>query len=525
MQSDDSHLLRNAMKDLGPSGSSPTGGKVIIIGGGPGGVASALLLASRGIEVHLYEKHNRLGGRTGCHEIDGYRFDIGPTFLMMKSLLDRIFVEAGLDSADYLEFTRLDPMYEIRFDDEIFRACNDTEDTKKEIERLFPGQSAGMDRFLKKEKSRFSKLLPAFQRDFSQPLHSLAPDLLPALPHLSLGSTVFDNLKKYFSDEKLALLFSFQSKYLGMSAWECPGAFAMLSYMEHEHGIYHTKGGLAEIPIGLGKAAEDCGANIHLNTPVKELIIENRKVVGVELENGERELADNVIINADFAHAMTHLVPDGEIKKYTKAKLEQMKFSCSTFMMHLGVKKVYDLPHHSIIFARDYRKNVDEIFKLNCSSDDISFYVRNAGVTDPTLAPEGKSSLYILVPTPNLDGDVDWDEVQDRYRSMVFKAFSDRLGIDDLEENIEVEKIYTPKTWNQELDIFKGATFNLSHCLSQMAWKRPRNQFEEFKNCYLVGGGTHPGSGLPTIFESARISSNLISDSLGLKYSKTEITA
>ncbi len=196
-----------------------------------------------------------------------------------------------------------------------------------------------------------------------------------------------------------------------------------------------------------------------------------------------------------------------------------------TFMMHLGVDKLYDLPHHSIVFARDYKKNIEEIFKLNRSSDDISFYVRNASVTDPTLAPPGKSSLYILVPTPNLDGDVDWDEFQARYRSLILKGFSERLGIDDLEEHIEVEKIYTPRTWSTELDIFKGATFNLSHCLSQMAFLRPRNRFEEFKNCFLVGGGTHPGSGLPTIFESARIASNLISDGFGLSYSKTEITA
>ena len=513
------------MKDLDSTGFGGPSQKVIIVGGGPGGVASALLLASRGIDVHLFEKQDRIGGRTSAHEINGYRFDIGPTFLMMKSLLDRIFIEAGKDSADYIEFVRLDPMYELRFDDEIFRACNNTEDTKAEIERLFPGHSGAMDVFLKREKARFKKLLPAFQRDFPGPLKSLSPDLLPAIPHLSFGSTVFDNLKRYFTDEKLALLFSFQAKYLGMSAWECPGAFAMLSYMEHEHGIYHTIGGLSEIPAGLARAAVDCGAHIHTGTPVKKLILDGRKVSGVELENGEKIYGDNVIINADFGHAMTHLMPEGALKKYTPEKLNKMKFSCSTFMMHLGVDKLYDLPHHSIVFARDYKKNIEEIFKLNRSSDDISFYVRNASVTDPTLAPPGKSSLYILVPTPNLDGDVDWDEFQARYRSLILKGFSERLGINDLEEHIEVEKIYTPRTWSTELDIFKGATFNLSHCLSQMAFLRPRNRFEEFKNCFLVGGGTHPGSGLPTIFESARIASNLISDGFGLSYSKTEITA
>lgn len=512
------------MRGPGMNGSSGDRRKIVIVGGGPGGAASALLLASRGFDVQLFEKQDRIGGRTGALEEQGYKFDIGPTFLMMKSLLDRIFEEAGKRSEDYLEFVRLDPMYELRFDDEVFRAGDNTEDTKAEIERLFPGQGARMDEFLKREGSRLKQLLPAFERDFSKPSRALAPSLLPALPHLSLGTTVFDNLKRYFTDEKLALLFSFQSKYLGMSAWECPGAFAMLSYMEHAHGIWHTIGGLSEIPHALAKAAEECGAKIHLGTAVKQLTLDGRRVSGVELENGETVEADSVVINADFGNAMTKLVPSDALRKYTREKLDSMKFSCSTFMMHLGVNCQLDLPHHTIVFARDYRKNVDEIFSTGKPSEDISFYIRNASVTDPTLAPEGKSSLYILVPTPNLDGEIDWEEAQGRYRTLAMEAIADRLGITGLESHIEVEKIYTPKTWSEELDIFKGATFNLSHCLSQLAFMRPGNRFEEFRNCYLVGGGTHPGSGLPTIFESARISSNLLSDSFGVRYSKQAIS-
>ncbi len=512
----------NSSNGHSKNGSS-NGKKIIIVGGGPGGVASALLLASRGFDVQLLEKHNRLGGRTGALEMEGYKFDIGPTFLMMKSLLDRIFSESGKDSADYLEFVRLDPMYELRFADEKFKARDNVEDTKAEIERLFPGQSAGMDEFLKKEGARLKSLLPALERNYSAPTRGLSPSLIPTLPHLSLGSSVFKILSKYFSNPDLALLFSFQSKYLGMSAWKCPGAFSMLAYMEHEHGIYHTMGGLAEIPAALGKAAEDCGAKIELGRGVKQLILNGRKVIGVETEDGEKLMADEVIVNADFGHAMTKLMPEGALKKYTPEKVENMKYSCSTFMMHLGVSKKYDLQHHTIVFARDYKKNVEEVFEDLSESDDISFYVRNASRTDPTLAPEGKSSLYILVPTPNLEGDIDWDQAQQKYRDRVIKAFGDRLGIHDLEEHIEVEKIFTPKTWEADLDIFKGATFNLSHCLSQMAFLRPQNRFEEFKNCYLVGGGTHPGSGLPTIFESARISSNLISDSHGVKYTRTKI--
>ena len=498
--------------------------KIVIIGSGPGGVASALLLASRGFDVTLVEKKDRIGGRNSCYEIDGYKFDVGPTFLMMKFILDQIFDDCELDIDDYMTNVKLETMYEVHFGkDKVFTASADHQKTAREIERLFPGASEGLEQFLKHEKKRLASLLPCLQKDYSSFIKLIGKDTVKALPYLSLGKSVFQILKKYFKHDDLALLFSFQSKYLGMSAWDCPGGFSMLSYIEHAHGIYHTMGGLSEISASLARAAIDKGAKIRLNAGVENLILEGKKVKGVVLETGEEILADEVVINADFAHAMQHIVPEGVLKKYTPKKLDKMKYSCSTFMMYLGMDKIYDLPHHAIIFANDYENSVKEIFNEFKESYDISFYVRNASITDPSLAPEGHSSLYILVPTPNLEADINWDEAEARYRERVITALNDRLGIDDFEQHIVVEKRLTPQDWDTEFDVAKGATFNLAHTLDQMAYLRPRNKFEELDNCYLVGGGTHPGSGLPTIFESSRIAANLISNTHKVEYQQTPV--
>jgi len=498
--------------------------KIVIVGGGPGGVTNAMILASRGFDVTLYEKKDKVGGRNGCYEIDGYKFDVGPTFLMMKFLLDHIFEDCGLNSEDYMNNVELDTLYEVYFGDKVFKAYSDNQKTAEEIERLFPGSSRGIEAFLANEEKRLASLLPCLQKDYSSWHKLMSVDTIKALPYLSLGKSVFQILKKYFDHDDLALLFSFQSKYLGMSAWDCPGGFSMLSYIEHAHGIFHTMGGLSEISASIARAAEDLGAKIKCGEGVKEILIENKQVKGVLLESGEKVFADDVVLNADFAHAMEHLIPSGKLKKYTPKKLDKMKYSCSTFMMYLGMDKVFDLPHHTIVFAKDYKQSIQEIFKDLKESYDISFYVRNASVTDDSLAPEGCSSLYILVPTPNLDADIDWEQHEAEYRARVIAALNDRLGIDDFEKHIVVEKRLTPQDWSTEFDVAKGATFNLAHSLDQMAIFRPRNKFEEFKNCYLVGGGTHPGSGLPTIFESARISANLISKSHKVNYDQTPVT-
>jgi len=360
-------------------------------------------------------------------------------------------------------------------------------------------------------------MYPCLQKDYSSFKQYFSKEFIKAAPNLSIGRSLIGVLGDYFNDEKLKLSFTFQSKYLGMSAWDCPGAFAILPYVEHAFGIYHTIGGLSEISEAMSRVCLEHGVEIHLNTPVKQLVIENKKVLGAELDNGEIILADETVLNADFGYAMKNLFPPGTLNKYSPEKVDSKKYSCSTFMLHLGLDKIYDLPHHTVFFAEDYRGNIQDIFENKVLSQDLSFYIRNASVTDSTLAPEGHSSIYVLVPVPNQQSEIDWNNKKKTFRDRVIKALIERAEMSDLEDHIREEIIFTPQTW-QDMNIQFGATFNLAHSFMQMLYFRPRNKFEELDNCYLVGGGTHPGSGLPTIYESGRIAANLISKQHGIPF-------
>lgn len=491
---------------------------VVVVGAGPGGLTSAMLLARRGFKVTVCEREDHVGGRNAAIRLNGYTFDTGPTFLMLKDILDEVFEESDRHSGDYLEFSRLEPMYRLQFSDQRVEPTTDHEGMRREIERAFPGQSGGLEKYYRVEKRRFELMYPCLQKSYSKLSTLLHPDLLRALPHLALGRTLFSVLGDYFKPERLRLSFTFQAKYLGMSPWECPGLFTILSLIEHTFGVYHVKGGLSEISEAMAKVVGEHGGEIRLGTTVRQLWLEGRKVLGVELESGERLAADEVVINADFAHAMSTLVPSGVLRKYTPERLRKREFSCSTFMLYLGVDRTYDLPHHTIFFAKDYRTNVEDIFRNKRLTDDFSFYVRNADVTDPTLAPKGHSALYVLVPVTNQSSGVDWTKERDRFRGLVIKAMEERGGFTDLSRHIRAEKVITPLDWERDHHVFLGATFNLSHKISQMLYLRPRNRFEELDRCYLVGGGTHPGSGLPTIYESGRIAANLISKAHHVPY-------
>lgn len=490
-------------------------GTVVIIGAGPGGLASAILLASAGMKVTVLERLPVVGGRTSRIQSDGFTFDLGPTFFLYPRVLEEIFAAAGSDLRREVELVRLDPQYRIQFGGGgHLDATPDVSRMEREIARLSPADVPGFRRFLSENRAKLAAMEPCLETPFQGWKDVLTPRMLRMLPMLRPHQSVDTYLKRFFKDERLRLAFCFQSKYLGMSPFKCPSLFSILSFLEYEHGVFHPMGGCAAVTQAMARLARSLGVEIRLGDSVTGLEFEGRRVKAVRSDSGRYE-ADSVVMNADFARGMERLVPDGMRRRWNDRGLARKKYSCSTFMMYLGVEGAYDLPHHTIHIARDYAKNLQDIEEGHVLSEEPSFYVQNACVTDPGLAPRGCSSLYVLSPVTHQHPNVDWAREKERFRSLLLRQIA-KAGYEGVEERIRYEKVVTPADWEGQYEIYKGATFNLSHTLDQMLHLRPRNRFEELEGFYLVGGGTHPGSGLPVIFESARISSRLLLQDRGL---------
>ena len=496
---------------------------VVIVGAGPGGLAAAILLAGAGIRVRIIERLPIVGGRTSTIEADGFRFDLGPTFFLYPRVLDEIMRVAGTTLAREVELVRLDPQYRLIFGAGGGIDCTpNAAEMERQIAALAPADAGGFEAFMRANRHKLQLMQPFLESAFHNWRDLLHPSLLRMLPSLQPHRSLDSHLRRFFSDERIRLAFSFQSKYLGMSPFRCPSLFSILSFLEYEYGVFHPVGGCGAITAAMARVAERLGVEIRLDEPVEELLIEDKRAVGVHTARGIYR-ADAVVMNADFARAMSRLVPDASRRRWTEKKMARKKFSCSTFMLYLGIEGRYDLPHHNIYIARDYERNLDEIENRHVLSRDPSFYVQNASVTDPTLAPTGMSTLYLLAPVTHQHANVDWSQEREKFRALMLRQV-EKAGFANLEPRIRFERMITPQDWDEQYEIHLGATFNLSHSLGQLLHLRPRNRFEDIAGVYLVGGGTHPGSGLPVIFESARISSRLLCEDLGVSVPKPAVS-
>jgi phytoene desaturase len=496
--------------------------RVAIVGAGPGGLAAAMLLSQAGAEVTMFERHDRVGGRSatlsGAVPPGEFRFDMGPTFFLYPRVLQDVFAACGRRLEDEVELIRLDPQYRLQFEDgERLDATSDPVRMAEQIAKFSPTDALAFGAYMADNRAKLAAFRPILESAFNGMRDVLRPKLARSLPLLRPHRSVDQDLGRYFKNEKVRLAFSFQSKYLGMSPFRCPSLFTILSFMEYEYGVWHPRGGCGAVMSAMARVAQDLGTEIKTEAPVETLLFQGRRATGVRV--GGKDLSfDAVVINADFAQAMTKLVPDDLRRRWTDRRIASKKYSCSTFMLYLGIEgQVPELAHHTVYLSREYRRNVSEIDAGMAPPTDASFYVQNACVTDPDMAPLGHSTLYVLVPVGNrVAGGADWPKVQAEFRAQTLKRL-ERIGIPDLSKRIRFEKMMTPRDWEDDMGIYRGATFNLAHSMGQILHNRPRNRFEDLESVYLVGGGTHPGSGLPVIFESARITSRLIAADLELQ--------
>lgn len=491
--------------------------KVVVVGAGPGGLAAALQLAHAGCKVTILERRERVGGRTSSIELDEFRFDCGPTFFLYPRVLSEIFQSIDRDLMAEVPMVRLDPQYRLTFGQGGKLDCTpDVDRMDQQIAAFSPSDAGSLRRFMDDNRVKLEKFRPILESPFCSATDLLRPSMLAAAPHLHPLRSLGGELQRYFRDPRLVIAFGFQSKYLGMSPFQCPSLFSILSFLEYEHGVWHPMGGCSRVSERMAEIAEEMGVTIRLNEPVQEVRMSGRRVTGLRTAQGTYD-ADAFVVNADFADWMTKTVPNRLRRRWSDEKIAGKRFSCSTFMLYLGIDGVYeDLPHHNIHISRDYEKNLREIEQEHVLSEDPSFYVQNPCVTDHTLAPRGHSGLYVLVPVTHQHPNVDWSRESDRYRDLTLDAMS-AIGLSDIRKRIRVEHRITPANWQNDYAIYRGATFNLAHNLGQMLHNRPRNRFEELRGVYLVGGGTHPGSGLPVIYESSRISSRMLLRDLGIK--------
>ncbi|KAA3659041.1 MAG: phytoene desaturase [Chloroflexi bacterium] len=485
--------------------------KIIVIGSGFGGLGAAVRLAAKGHDVTLYDKRDKLGGRAYQYEMNGFKFDGGPTVITAPYIFDEIFEAAGRRREDYFELLPLNPFYRI-FDHEghHFDYMHHLEDMLEEIRRHQPADVLGY------------RELSAHIRQIFDTFHSLTDtpflrfqDMLKIMPdmiRLQGFQGTYGFVSRFIKDDFLRRVFSFHPLLVGGNPFDTPSIYTLVAQFEKNWGVHYARGGTGAIVDGIGRLFTELGGKIELNTEVAEIVVKDRRVTGVRLQNGRFHSADIVVCNGDVAFTYRHLIPEQFRQKYTNRRIERMDYSNSLFVIYFGTKRRYldsKFHHHNIILGKRYKALLRDIFKEKKLTEDLSLYLHMPTITDESIAPPGCESFYVLSLVPHLESDVDWTQMAKPYRDRIMQFLEDNY-LPDLQQNIIAEHYIDPLHFQNTLNSYQGAAFSVKPSLLQLAWMRPHNRSEEFDNLYFVGAGTHPGAGVPAVLSSGKIAAELI---------------
>jgi len=484
--------------------------QAIIIGAGLGGIAAALRLHAKGYQVTLVDRCATLGGRAQVFERDGFRHDAGPTVITAPFLFEELFELFGERFSDHVKLVPLKPWYRFHYDDgSHFDYGGTLEETLAEIARIDPQDCAGYLALLAQSKRIFEV---GFTELSAQPFHRFMTMVrqIPKLIGLRNYETVWSMVSRHLSNPKLRQAFSIQPLLVGGNPFDTTSIYALIHYLEREYGVHFAMGGTGAITRALGELMERQGIKIELGVTVEKVVVQGGVAKGVMLADGSVRTADVIVSNADAAHLYRHMIQPSDQAASTRLKLAGAHYSMGLFVLYFGTTRTYpEVAHHTIWMGPRYRELLEDIFYRQVLADDFSLYLHRPTATDPSFAPPGCDSFYVLCPVPNLQAKVNWKIEGPRLRDRIVAAL-DRTILPGLTESITADFYKTPEDFRSDYLSVHGAGFSVAPLFRQSAWFRFHNRAEGIKNLYLTGAGTHPGAGMPGVLCSAKVVDALI---------------
>ena len=496
--------------------TDPQINRALVIGAGLGGLAAAMRLGAKGYDVTVLDRLDGTGGRGSSISQDGHRFDLGPTIVTVPQIYEELWEACGRDFHADIDLRPVSPFYEIRWPDGTsFKAVSDTEQMKAEVAKISPRDVKGYEKFMRGSQKRY---VVGFEGLMTKPMHKLWETIkvLPKFAMLRADRSIYAHAKTCVKDEKIRMALSFHPLFIGGDPNHVTSMYALVGYLEKEFGVHYAMGGVQAITDAMANVVRAQGGAIRQRAEVDEILVKDGTVEGVRLSSGEELAAPLVVSNADAGHTYAHLLRNHTKRRWTPKKLKNRRWSMGLYVWYFGTKgtkgKWADVGHHTIVNGPRFTGLLNDIFMKGKLSDDMSLYIHRPSLTDPSVAPDGDDTFYVLSPVPHLgwDNAVDWQKEEPIYREKV-AANVEKL-MPGFRDHISTETVFTPETFRDRFLSPYGCGFSVEPRILQSAWFRPHNISEEAKGLFLVGAGTHPGAGVPGVVASADVMSQLVPD-------------
>ena len=498
--------------DAAPDTDAVAGESVVVIGGGFGGLSTACYLADAGADVTLLEKNEQLGGRASRLEADGFRFDMGPSWYLMPDVFERFFGHFDRSPEEYYTLTHLDPHYRVFWKDgDRVDVLPDMEHNRELFEAYEPGAGDALDAYLEEAERTYEIGMEHFVYEDRPRLRDYVDrDVMRYSWGLSLLGKMQGHVEGYFDHPKLQQLMQYTLVFLGGSPTNTPALYNLMSHVDFNMGVYYPDGGLGAVVDGIVELAEELGVEFVVDAEVTG--IEGRYgAFAVDTVGGDRYLADIVVSNADYAHTERELLPERK-RQYTEEYWESRTFAPSAFLLYLGVEgDVPELAHHTLVLPTRWEEHFAQIFDDPAWPDDPAYYLCVPSKTDETVAPEGHSNLFALVPiAPGLE---DTPELRDEYRNLVLDDIAENTGT-ELRDRIVFEETFCVEDFADRYNSYDGSALGLAHTLRQTSLFRPPHRSNAVDGLYFTGATTTPGIGVPMCLISGGLTAERIADTI-----------